>query len=455
MSEALLPAGFGRYRPLAVLGRGSMGTVYKAQDPVIGRNVAIKVVHTERLDAAMRKEYLARFHAEAQAAGRCNHPAIITIYDVSADGERPFIVMELVEGASLQQVFRDPERRGTINGLAVIGEVLAGLGFAHGQGVIHRDIKPANVLLTKDRRAKIADFGIARLDEGMATGAGAMLGTPNYMAPEQINGGAVDHRADLFAAGVILYEFLTGRLPFAGRNLSETVLRLTNSEPADLAPVMATSPAAAPVIARALAKHPAERFASAGAFATALRAVEDEPASMAATVVLPAGVLPGGGKRFDPAMLGQLETSLARFLGPMARLLVTRAAEETTSREALLTALSRHLPRPEDAAQFLREHAVELRGGESTGGTTTGLSGTGARGVPVGPELLAAAETALAFYIGPIAHLLVTEVSATSANAVDLTERLAQHLRRPGDAAQFRRQMLAAINGRKGPPGAA
>ncbi len=456
MSEPPLPAGFGRYRTIALLGRGAMGTVYKAHDPLIGRDVAIKVVHTERLDAATRREYLARFHAEAQAAGRCNHPAIVAIYDVSAEGEQPFIVMELVQGASLQQALCDPGRRGTTDLLAVIGEVLAGLGFAHGQGVIHRDIKPANILLTKDGRAKIADFGIARLDEGMATGVGAMLGTPNYMAPEQIIGGAVDHRADLFAVGVMLYEILTGRLPFAGRNLSETVLRLTSPEPADLAPVTAASPAYAPVIARALAKRPAERFASAEAFAEALRAVEVEPADTAATVVLPAGALPAGGPRFDPAMLDQLETSLARFLGPMARVLVRHAADEATSREALVAALAKQVPRSQDAAQFLREHAVRIepRTGEATGGTTAGLGRTGSRAVPVGPELLAAAEAALAFHIGPIAHLLVTQASATSANAVELTERLAQHLSRPEDAAQFRRRMLAAIGGRKGPPGA-
>ncbi|MGH7188231.1 MAG: serine/threonine-protein kinase [Acetobacteraceae bacterium] len=447
MSEPPLPASFGRYRTLALLGRGAMGTVYRAHDPLIGRQVAIKVVHTERLDAATRQEYLARFGAEAQAAGRCNHPGIVAIYDLSAEGEQPFIVMELVEGASFRQVLGDPERRRAVNSLAVIGEVLEGLAFAHGQGVIHRDIKPANILLSKEGRAKIADFGIARLDEGATTGTGAMLGTPNYMAPEQIIGGVVDHRADLFAVGVILYEALTGGLPFAGRNLSETLLRLANNEPADLAPVLADHSTYAPIFARALAKRPADRFPSAGAFAQALRALGTDEAGTATVV------LPGAGRRFDPAMLAEIEARLVRFVGPMARVLVRRAAEQAASREDLLAALAKELPRPEDAAQFLREHAarIEPRIGEPTGGTTTGLGRTGSRTAPVTPELLAIAEAALTFTIGPIARVLVTEAAGAATSAADLTERLAQHLRRPEDAARFRRQMLAAISGRKPP----
>ncbi|MGH7066255.1 MAG: serine/threonine-protein kinase [Acetobacteraceae bacterium] len=448
MSEPALPVAFGRYRTLALLGSGAMGTVYKAHDPLIGRQVAIKVVHTERLDAATRREYLARFHAEAQAAGRCNHPAIVAIYDVSAEGEQPFIVMELVEGASFQQVLGNPQRRAAADCLAVIGEILEGLAFAHAEGVIHRDIKPANILLSKEGRAKIADFGIARLDEGATTGTGTMLGTPNYMAPEQIIGGAVDHRADLFAVGVILYEILAGRLPFAGRNLSETLLRLTNNEPADLAPVIASHPACAPIVARALAKHPRDRFDSAGAFAEALRGLGTEEPRMAATVVLPRAA-----PRFEPAMLTEIEASLARFVGPMARILVRHAAQQATDREDLLAALAKDLPRPQDAAQFLRENAarIEPRIGGRTSGTATGLGRTAARTAPITPELLATAEAALAFTIGPIARVMVGEAAERAAGAADLTERLAKHLKRPEDAARFRRQMLAAISGAKPP----
>jgi tRNA A-37 threonylcarbamoyl transferase component Bud32 len=426
-----------------------MGSVYKAHDPVIGRDVAIKVVHTEALDEETRREYLIRFRAEAQAAGRCNHPAIVAVYDVSADGERPFIVMELVEGPSLRGVLRDPVTRARTDCLAVIRDVLEGLAFAHAQRVIHRDVKPANILLSRDGRAKIADFGIARLDEGRATGAGAMLGTPNYMAPEQIIGGAVDHRADLFAVGVMLYEVLTGGLPFVGRNLNETVLRLASPEPADLAPVAASHPAYMPLLSKALAKRPAERFASASEFAQALQAVRGDAPATAATVVLPAAE-----RRFDPAALGEIERSLARFVGPMAHLIVARAAEQAPSREDLLATLAKSLARPQDAAQFLREHSVRIepRLAERTSGTAT-FSGTAARTTAVSPELLAAAESALAFYLGPIARVLVAQASGAAPSAADLTERLAQHIRRPEDAAQFRRRMFAEI-GRSMRPGA-
>jgi eukaryotic-like serine/threonine-protein kinase len=173
------PLAIGRYQVLDALGSGAMGTVYKASDPVIGRNVAIKVIRIDADSAQDHAASVARFRAEVQAAGRCAHPAIVGIYDFLEQAGDPAIVMELVEGNSLHAALRDPTVRATLSVPEVLLQVLDGLGYAHGQGVIHRDVKPANILLTASGQPKIVDFGIARSPDGDATLGGAMMGTPS------------------------------------------------------------------------------------------------------------------------------------------------------------------------------------------------------------------------------------------------------------------------------------
>src|SRR4051794_37603982 len=191
-----LPKALGRYRIDAVLGRGAMGVVYRAHDPVIDRPVAIKLVHADLLDGGDRTDFLARFKREAQAAGRCIHPNIVTVYDYS-DGMPPFLVMEFVEGRDLQGVLRSRGRLGPPEALPILMQVLRGLGHAHAAGVVHRDVKPANIMLPGGGVVKITDFGVARLGRHSMTHAGAIVGTPSYMAPEQLRGVGVDARSDL------------------------------------------------------------------------------------------------------------------------------------------------------------------------------------------------------------------------------------------------------------------
>ena len=206
MTEPVLPTQLGRYRPTAILGTGAMGLVYRAEDPVIGREVAIKVMRTESLDAETRADYFERFRREVQAAGRCSHAGIVAIYDYAENDGEPFIVMELVEGRSLQRLLRDTAARASLDPVGLMLQVLDALDCAHAFAVVHRDIKPANILVTSSGQAKIADFGIARSSHLTSmTMTGGMIGTPSYMAPEQVIGQDVDHRADLFAAGAILY----------------------------------------------------------------------------------------------------------------------------------------------------------------------------------------------------------------------------------------------------------
>jgi serine/threonine protein kinase len=250
---------FGRYEILAELGRGSMGIVYKARDPKINRVVAVKTVSLKGQSAEEEREYRERFYREAEAAGRLSHPGIVTIFDVGEEPETraPYIVMEFVAGPSLDKLRKVPLE----TALQLTLEMADALDCAHGQGVVHRDLKPANVLLTQDGRAKIADFGVAKLNLANQTVAGRVLGTPSYMSPEQLNGEAVDGRSDLFSLGVVLYTILTGYKPFQGNSAATVSFKVVNREPV-LATVLDTDlPHGVDyIMTRAMAKDPAQRY---------------------------------------------------------------------------------------------------------------------------------------------------------------------------------------------------
>ena len=358
MNQRTRPQAIGRYQILDVVGSGAMGTVYKAHDPAIGRDVAIKVVRIDADSAQERAAAIDRFRLEVQAAGRCSHSAIVGVYDFLDQSGDPAIVMELVDGTSLYRTMRDPERRAAYSLPGVLLQVLEGLGYAHGQGIIHRDIKPANILVTPSGQAKIADFGVARLAGANATLGGAMLGTPSYMAPEQLIDDRVDHRADLFAVGAILYEMLAGKSPFAGRTVPETMMRLSGPNPADMAPVVAAGGKMfVPVLQQALAKDRERRFQTADAFSAALEAAssgskaatEDDPG--ATIVMVSPRPKPAA---FDPSFLQRVELHLARFVGPIARTMVTQAARQASSPGDLYALLARDLPDAANRSLFLR-----------------------------------------------------------------------------------------------------
>ena len=208
----------GRYEVRAELGRGAMGVVYRAEDPLLGRKVAIKTILLSG-DPAEREDYEARFLQEARAAGGLNHPNIVTIHDVGREGEMVYMAMELVEGVELREMI-PALRQSTGLALELAMQIAEGLAFAHAGGVVHRDIKPANVMVVRGRQAKIMDFGIARLQESLVkTQAGMVLGSPQYMSPEQITGQAVDGRSDIFSLGSMLYEMATGEAPFRGTDM--------------------------------------------------------------------------------------------------------------------------------------------------------------------------------------------------------------------------------------------
>jgi len=255
----------GRYEVVAELGRGSMGAVYKARDPQIGRTVAIKIILTANLSAADLEQYKQRFVREAQAAGQMSHPGIVTIHDIAEDANgQPFLVMEFIEGIALDRLLVPGAERLPLERCLDIGlQVSEALEYAHRRGVIHRDIKPANILLTNDGRAKIADFGIAKLAGVQLTQTGQMMGTPAFMSPEQFSGGAVDARSDLFSLGAMLYWMLTGEKPFGGESLTVVSFRVVYTEPIPATRVDPSLPRELEaVLSRCLAKNPNDRYAT-------------------------------------------------------------------------------------------------------------------------------------------------------------------------------------------------
>ena len=248
-----------------------MGTVYKAIDPLIERTVAIKTINLN-LSKEELAEFEERFYREAKSAGRLNHSNIVTIYDVGETEDTAYIAMEYLEGESLREMLDSGVVMPIDMIVKIASRIASALNYAHENQVVHRDIKPANIMITSNRDVKIMDFGIAQIPTGSRTQLGTVLGSPKYMAPEQVAGQSTDGKTDIFALGVVLYEMLTGVTPFNGDNLSAIMFKILHAEPA---PPSTINPRVPPVfdriISRALAKRPEDRYPSARALARDLR----------------------------------------------------------------------------------------------------------------------------------------------------------------------------------------
>ncbi len=403
----------GKYRIDSVLGKGAMGVVYKAFDPHIERTVALKTIRKELFSAAEQVELIARFKNEAQAAGRLNHPNIVTVYDYGEDTDCAFIAMEFVDGTPLNTLLVADKATDLARVTAWTTDLLLALEYAHSRGVIHRDIKPANLLITRSGRVKVSDFGIARIDSSTLTQTGSMIGTPSYMSPEQFRGETVDGRCDVFSAGIVLYQLLTGARPFVG-STSVVMQQILNEMPL---PPSRSNPALGGAVDRmlacALAKAPADRYASAQDFLDAFNAAQrDHEADPDATMlaysdhtVLASEVrsaMPGaqrGGPSVDvttfassggsgPGLmtlapwkmeaLPALDTLLTRQIGPMAKLLLKKAAAKAEDIDALCNLLLPHIPSDVGRAKFkvsVNEIKKKLDA-SGTGTRTTADSGT-------------------------------------------------------------------------------
>ena len=311
------PEKIGKYRVKHELGRGGMAIVYAAMDPVIRRPVAIKLVTRADLDPTEAESSLSRFKREAQAAGGLNHPNIVSIYEYGEDETYAWIVMEHVDGPSLLGRMRAGYRPDPEVLPSVLEQLLDALNYSHSRGVVHRDVKPGNVLITSAGVAKISDFGIARIDRENYTQVGHVLGTPHYIAPEQYNGEQATDRTDIYAAGVLVYEVLCGRRPFEGQgaHLMKLILEGAAPPPCFLDPRL--PPELDQVLAKALAKRPEDRFASAGEFLGQLRRVFDRRPAAAGTGAAPGGIrLAGNVGALRRALGGAAGSKPAAASGP-------------------------------------------------------------------------------------------------------------------------------------------
>jgi serine/threonine-protein kinase len=271
----------GRYEITGTLGRGAMGIVYQAHDPLIERTVAIKTVACAGLTSDETAEFEQRFFREAKSAGRLNHPNIVTIHDVGRSDDLAFIAMEFLAGRSLRDILDS----GVVLPLERVAEIAAaiadGLAFAHANGVVHRDIKPANIMVLDSGIVKIADFGIALLPSGSLTMVGTSLGSPKYMSPEQVLGQKADGRSDIFSLGAVLYEMLTGRAPFAGDDLNAILYQVLNGAPSLPSRCNPRLPQAFDrIVARAMEKDPDKRYQHAAEVAADLRSDYRSPGPM-------------------------------------------------------------------------------------------------------------------------------------------------------------------------------
>jgi serine/threonine-protein kinase len=442
------PQTLGKYQVTGVLGKGAMGIVYRGWDPDIQRSVALKTIrHGSDAGAAAAAQAAARFRVEAQAAGRLLHPGIIGIHDFGTDRDVAYIAMEFVEGHTLARYLAQGAGFSDADIGSIAGQLLDALAHAHDHGVWHRDIKPSNVILTHGGHVKVADFGVARIDASDLTATGAVIGTPMYMAPEQFMGQAIDHRADLYSVGVVLYQLVAGRLPFEGpmATMLEQVTRQPHVPPSSFAPTF-PGDLFDEVVARALAKRPEQRFPDAAQFRRELSAALGAPLAEAVSrrgvmalsispdqaetellrrpaTGLDTGSLP---EYWHPEVLQRVEAELARHTGPLAAVLVRRAARGCHDLPALYARLATHIAAEPERQAFLRRAPAA--------GDPCGDPGA------LTDALLAQAEALLTAEVGPIARVLVRRAAAGTRASADFYARLAEALPL-SDRARFAAQL--------------
>lgn len=503
MSDKKHPVQLGKYRITEVLGEGAMGVVYKGFDPDIQRTVALKTIRTQLdSDDDSPGAPASRFRNEAQAAGRLMHPGIVAVYDFGRDEQVAYIAMEYVEGRSLASYLGAKVRFTDTDIPGIMSQLLDALGHAHDKGVWHRDVKPANIILTTMGRLKVADFGIARIESNSLTQTHYMVGTPSHMAPEQFLGKAMDRRVDIYGAGVVLYQLLTGRAPFAGTT-EALMYKVVNEMPQ---PPSTVEGAERPgwfdaIVARALAKRPEDRFATAEEFKQALadgvgqgidetawertvmlappRAKPPQPlvSPTLAPVSLSGAPLPGSTagstapppSHWDKAQLTQAEMTLARHVGPLASVLVRRAARECSNLDELYTRLAEQVSDPRARDAFLGQASLVTGGTHRTAGGTQGGAGTGkgarsstggslgllgsfgSRGAaasagsagtttlggPLTEAVVEKAQALLAQHVGPIAKVLVKRAATGTDSRAVFFNRLAESVNDTGARAKL------------------
>jgi len=441
------PERIGKYVIHSVLGKGAMGVVYKAFDPGIERVVAVKTVRKDLVDPDLAVQVMARFQNEAKAAGRLLHPNIVSVYEYGEDEVNAFIAMEYVEGTGLREYLNRKASFDLGQIVAIISQLLLALDFAHERGVVHRDVKPANLILTSGGALKVADFGIARIDTSNLTNAGMVMGTPSYMSPEQCQGKEIDRRSDLFSAGVVLYELLTGEKPFSG-SIEAIAFKICYEDPRPPSEIskLPISPSLDAVVATALAKDCATRFQNAKAFNRAVRLSLDPQLNVkretqdATEINLAAVTLQAQPAQvWDDTTLHTVERELADLVGPMARVMVKKAAAKSKDTSELYALISDSISDPEVRQKFidgLQRAAAERSSTKQTSGVPRGtlppqlrsLSGDRQALVPLDPGFVEETTSRLTVYLGPIAKIVARKAAQKAANRQQFVQLVADHL---------------------------
>ena len=436
------PEKISRYRIDGIIGSGAMGVVYEGFDTQIQRRVAVKLLHHHLRVGDQGAELEQRFLQEARAAARCLHPNIVTIFDFGTDQGAPYIVMEYVDGIELKAHLKSETPIPLPSATDICIQVLKALSHAHENGIVHRDIKPANIIMLENGRVKVSDFGVARLDTSELTSTGYMVGTPNYMSPEGLQGHAVDSRSDLYSVGVLYYELLTRQRPQRERSLDENLALLNKTDHLSTQNISSIRP----ILRQALQANPDARFQSATDFINRLKSIEDLDLTLATTTLFPApqgyrkqevpaprGADSSSASQWTDDMLVSLEQSLAKYIGPMAKLLVRKQSRSATSVEELVTSLTSHIPSESERSQFMK--ALERTGISSAGISTPPVSSLSAADVPTQIAREPLSESArqkitqlLAYHVGPLAGRIIQKAMKSTLEPNALIVQLARQI---------------------------
>jgi serine/threonine protein kinase len=498
--DAPTPTCVGPYLVRGVIGSGAMGVVYLAHDPAIDRPVAIKTIHRRLLESGDDEPNVAaRFRVEAKAAGRLTHRNIVSVYQFGEENDCAYIVMEYVAGRNLRDYIQAPRKLQVSHVLCLMLQLLDGLHYAHERGIVHRDIKPANLLIADDGRLKITDFGIARTESSNLTRGSSVIGSPGYIAPEQYTDRDVDRRVDVFSAGVLLYQMLSGTTPFSGTD--EAIMYKIVYEPHKPLSKFMNDSALEPfdaVLDRALAKDPAQRYASAMAMRTALMALATEalPDVLPADIVLaprhegreakpavvkqgdssgPSGPysrpaasqpgsapvplaksLPGSGQPsipvptgWDASALAEVERELAEHIGPVARVLVRRAARGVTSLAAVRQAVASSIVDFGARERFLAKAGAPRTNAAVSAAATrfqsTQVEGEAPSGVPMRDGDVDKAAAALLSSLGPIARVVAKRCAAKADTREQFVARVLEQLAPAVDAHRVQADLWRAL----------
>ncbi len=451
MAESELPESLGKYEVQSVLGRGAMGIVYRAYDPVIERVVAIKVMHEHLCKGNEGNDFAQRFQQEARAAARCPHPNIVAVFDFGIENEVPYLVMELVEGRELRDLLSTQQFsiRESID-LAV--PVLSALQYAHSMGVVHRDIKPANIIVLTNGGVKVADFGVARLDTSDLTRVGYVVGTPGYMSPEGARGDVVDSRSDIYSTAMVLLQLITGQRPNPGYQREENIPELMAEAELSGGQI----PSLVSILETALHQSPEQRFQSARQFQNALTDWLTGTADAGNARATRIGRADSGNadegqadsESISPELLKLMEQRLASYVGPMAGVFVKKACRPAADLASITTELASHIPNRDERKQFLQAieksdvYSSTLRGTQPAARAPDAQSdidatSPNARKLELTAEQAGRIITELTYFVGPVASRLVHLASARASTVANLYEDLASHIPSEQDRQQF------------------